>query len=69
VTRRGKRKEDVAVGHTILTIAYHLLSRGTEYTNVGVHYFDEQHVTRRLTAVPESFFTAVVPAARRDRSG
>ena len=51
VTRRGKKKAAVAVGHTILKIAYHLLSRATEYTDMGVHYFDErdeQHVTRRL---------------------
>jgi transposase len=51
VTRRGKKKAAVAVGHTILKIAYHLLSRATEYTDLGVHYFDErdeQHVTHRL---------------------
>jgi hypothetical protein len=30
VTRRGKKKAAVAVGHTILNIAYHLLSRATE---------------------------------------
>jgi transposase len=51
VTRRGNKRAAVAVGHTILTIAYHLLSRGTDYTDLGSHYFDqhdEQHVTRRL---------------------
>jgi hypothetical protein len=51
ITRRGKKKAVVAVGHTILTIAYHLLADGTEYVDLGPHYFDtrdEQHVTRRL---------------------
>jgi hypothetical protein len=48
---RGKKKATIAVAHTILTIAYHLLSDGTDYTDLGPHYFDardEQHVTRRL---------------------
>jgi transposase len=51
ITRRGKKKAVVAVGHTILTIAYHLLANQTEYADLGPHYFDErdeQHVTRRL---------------------
>ena len=41
----------MAVGHTILTIAYHLLADGTYYADLGPHYFDErdeQYVTRRL---------------------
>jgi transposase len=51
ITRRGKKKAVVAVGHTILTIAYHLLRDGAEYGDLGPHYFDERdeaHVTRRL---------------------
>jgi len=51
ITRRGKKKAVVAVGHTILTIAYHLLANSTEYVDLGPRYFDEryaQHVTRRL---------------------
>src|SRR5919198_6154261 len=51
ITRRGKKKAVVAVGHTILTIAYHLLADGTDYADLGPHYFDErdeQDVTRRL---------------------
>ena len=41
----------VAVGHTILTIAYHLLADATDYVDLGPRYFDErdeQHVSRRL---------------------
>jgi len=51
ITRRGKKKAVIAVGHTILTIAYHLLANGTEYADLGPQYFDErdhEHVTRRL---------------------
>lgn len=51
LTRRGKKKAAVAVGHTILAIAYHLLSRQTDYIDLGVTYFDhhdEQHVKQRL---------------------
>jgi hypothetical protein len=35
VARRGKRKATVAVGHAILCIAYHLLTRGTMYDDAG----------------------------------
>ncbi len=41
--RRGTKKAAVAVGHTILVIAYHLLQRGTVYADLGAHYFDERH--------------------------
>src|SRR6266542_3753784 len=49
--RRGKKKALVAVGHTILVIAYRLLTDQTEYRDLGSLYFDqrdEQRVTRRL---------------------
>jgi transposase len=49
--RRGKKKAAVAVGHSILVIAYHLLTRGTPYEELGGNYFDErdrQAVKRRL---------------------
>ena len=32
----------VAVGHSILVIAYHLLAEGTEYADLGGNYFDER---------------------------
>jgi transposase len=49
--RRGKKRAALAVGHTILVIAYHLLQRGTSYEELGGRYFDErdrQAVERRL---------------------
>ncbi len=51
VARRGKKRGAVAVGHTILVIAYHLPRDGTEYHDLGPRYFDErdrQAVERRL---------------------
>ncbi len=49
--RRGKKKAAVAVGHTILVIAYELLTHQTTYQDLGANYFDErdrQAVERRL---------------------
>lgn len=39
---RGKKKALVAVGHSILIISYHLLTRGQDYTDLGTNYFDER---------------------------
>jgi transposase len=40
--RRGSRRAIVAVGHTILTITYHLLTRHSVYQDLGPNYFDER---------------------------
>jgi transposase len=50
-SRRGKKRAAVAVGHTILVIAYHLLQRSYGYEELGGDYFDKrdrQGVERRL---------------------
>lgn len=39
---RGKKKALVAVGHSILTISYHLLTRRQQYSDLGANYFDER---------------------------
>jgi transposase len=49
--RRGRAKAAVAVAHSILIIAYHVLREGTVYCDLGGNYFDErdrQGVERRL---------------------
>jgi transposase len=49
--RRGKKRALVAVGHSILVIAYHVLTRNTIYQDLGANYFDERDhraVERRL---------------------
>ena len=49
--RRGKKRALVALGHTILVIAYHILKRGTIYEELGGNYLDRlepQRMTRQL---------------------
>jgi transposase len=49
--RRGTKKALVAVGHAILVIVYHVLTRREPYRDLGANYFDErdkQTVERRL---------------------
>jgi len=51
--RRGTKRAAVAVGHTILVIAYHLLNGEDVYRDLGATYFDERDrhaVERRLVA-------------------
>lgn len=50
-SRRGKKRAAVAVAHSILVIAYHLLKNGTVYTDLGADYFEqrnEQQVQKQL---------------------
>ena len=49
--RKGKKRAAVAVAHSMLVIAYHLLKEGTVYEDLGANYFDERKehdVVRRL---------------------
>lgn len=51
--RRGKKRAAVAVGHTILVMAYHIIKEQYTYKELGADYFDrlnEQHLIKRLTA-------------------
>lgn len=41
-TRRGKKKALLAVGHSLLIVVYHLLTRGTSYEDLGSNHFDER---------------------------
>lgn len=43
VSRRGKKKASVAVGHTILVTTYHMLRNNSTYQEFGESYFDELH--------------------------
>ena len=61
--RRGKAKAAVAVGHTILVIAYHLLTEGTTDRDLGGNYFaerDRQGVRQRLVHRVEGLGSAVL---------
>ncbi len=49
--RRGKKRALVALGHTILIIVYHILTRREPYRELGATYFDDrnpQRVERQL---------------------
>jgi transposase len=41
--RRGNKRAIMAVGHTILVIAFHLLKRKERYIELGVNYFDQKN--------------------------
>ena len=56
--RRGKKKAVIAVGHTILVTAYHLLARDQVYEDLGPDFFErrdraasERRSIRRLEAL------------------
>lgn len=49
--RRGRKRAIVAVGHTLLTIYWHMMSRGINYAEMGEDYLnklDTERKTRRL---------------------
>jgi transposase len=49
--RRGRKRALMAVGHTLLTIIYHVLKAGTVYRELGADYLDrldERRTTRSL---------------------
>ena len=52
-SRRGKKRAAVAVAHSVLVSAYHMLQRDEPYQEVGADWFDQRHAdahTRRLVA-------------------
>ena len=56
--RRGPARAAFAVGHSILVIAWHLLSTGETYNDLGGDYFDKRRTStalqRRLVAQLEA---------------
>ena len=42
VARRGKKKAIIAVAHSILVIAFHLIERNEPYQELGGDYFDKR---------------------------
>lgn len=41
---RGKQRALVAVGHSILQIIWHMLSRDVEYQELGADFFEKQNL-------------------------
>ncbi|GAC1470805.1 MAG: IS110 family transposase [Chloroflexota bacterium] len=46
--RRGAKRAALAVAHTILVIAYHIIREGTVYEDLGSNYFDERERDRTI---------------------
>jgi transposase len=44
--RKGGKRAVLAVGHSILTISYHLMDRGTRFQELGADYFDRRNPER-----------------------
>jgi transposase len=55
--RRGEKCAALAVAHSLLTVIYHLLTRGVVYEDLGADYFDrrspEQHACYHLRRLAE----------------
>jgi transposase len=67
--RRGKKRATVAVAHSILVSAYHMLLRQEPYHELGGNYFDEnkrQFVARHLLRRLEKMGYQVVIEAQPD---
>jgi transposase len=71
---RGTKRAVVAVAHTMLTIGYHLLQRGTTYQDLGANYFDQRHTLRttkrlvkRLEALGHQVILDSPPSAALNR--
>lgn len=49
VKPKGRKRAVVAVGHSILVIAYHMIEDGTDYADLGPNYFDHRNRTALQT--------------------
>ncbi|HEY4789849.1 MAG TPA: IS110 family transposase, partial [Actinomycetes bacterium] len=45
--RRGPGKATMAVAHSVLVIAYHVLDQGVAYQELGEDYFQQRHSLER----------------------
>jgi transposase len=68
--RRGSKRALVAVGHTLLGIIYHMLKRGTTYTELGADFLDRlqpdrltRQLVRRLESLGHKVTLEPAPAA------
>ena len=66
--RRGVKRATFAVAHNLLVIAFHILSKGVDFKDLGSGYFDERdrdRTTKRLTRRLEGlgYQVALTPAS------
>ena len=62
--RRGKKRAIVALGHSLLTIVYHVLKQQTTYVELGADYLDRldpdrltRQLVKRLTRIIHEFLS------------
>jgi hypothetical protein len=48
VHRKGKHRAAVAVAHSIMIIAYYLITRGEDYKDLGSNYFEKRQQETQL---------------------
>ena len=65
--RRGKKRAALAVGHSILRIAYHMIRDGTTYQDLGADYFDHRNedavIRRMVTRIENLGYTVTLSKA------
>jgi hypothetical protein len=44
--RRGPKRAGIAVAHSILVIAFHLLGNGVDFKDLGPDYFDRMNTAK-----------------------
>ena len=44
--RRGPKRAAIAVAHSILVIAYHVIRDGVAFQDLGAYYFDRMNSTK-----------------------
>jgi hypothetical protein len=44
--RRGPKRAGIAVAHSILVIAYHMLRNGVDFNDLGADYFDRMNTAK-----------------------
>ena len=48
IGRRGKKRALIAVGHKILSVAFHVLKKHEPYKELGYDYLDKQKQTGQI---------------------
>jgi transposase len=64
---RGHKKAVMAVAHAMLVVAYHLLTRGTTYQELGDDYYDRRHAERAKRRALETLQRQGLPRYPRIR--
>jgi transposase len=65
---RGHKKAVIAVAHAMLVVAYHLLTRGTTYHELGDDHHDRRQAERAKRRALETLGRQGLPGDPRTRS-